>query len=176
MRRNPCLCYGWYNARALRAAEWTPAITRALVEGPLHYRDILATVRSNIKDNGWSRPRMLSCRVWCAESQTPQRPAGPGHGSERGRADRRRGRGPQRSPVPLADGARAAAVSAYLSMWSDFVDRRPVLLETSRPAVFAVGDVRSGSVKRVASAVGEGAMAVRMVHEVFEPSPTGQRR
>ncbi|TDW21354.1 FAD-dependent oxidoreductase [Kribbella kalugense] len=39
------------------------------------------------------------------------------------------------------------------------------LLETSRPGVFAVGDVRSGSVKRVAAAVGDGALAVRMVHE-----------
>jgi thioredoxin reductase (NADPH) len=37
-------------------------------------------------------------------------------------------------------------------------------LETSRPGVFAAGDVRSGSIKRVASAVGEGAMAVRFVH------------
>lgn len=41
----------------------------------------------------------------------------------------------------------------------------PLPLETSLPGVFAAGDVRSGSVKRVASAVGEGAMAVRMVHE-----------
>jgi thioredoxin reductase (NADPH) len=41
----------------------------------------------------------------------------------------------------------------------------PLLLETSLPGVFAAGDVRSGSVKRVASAVGEGAMAVRLVHE-----------
>jgi thioredoxin reductase (NADPH) len=41
----------------------------------------------------------------------------------------------------------------------------PLLLETSLPGVFAAGDVRSGSVKRVASAAGEGAMAVRMVHE-----------
>jgi thioredoxin reductase (NADPH) len=41
----------------------------------------------------------------------------------------------------------------------------PLLLETSLPGVFAAGDVRSGSVKRVASAVGEGSMAVRMVHE-----------
>ena len=39
------------------------------------------------------------------------------------------------------------------------------LLETSVPGVFAAGDVRSGSAKRVASAVGEGAMAVRLVHE-----------
>ena len=43
--------------------------------------------------------------------------------------------------------------------------RPPFLLETSRPGVFAAGDVRSGSVKRVASAVGEGAMAVAFVHE-----------
>jgi thioredoxin reductase (NADPH) len=43
--------------------------------------------------------------------------------------------------------------------------RQPYLLETSRPGVFAAGDVRSGSVKRVASAVGEGAMAVQFVHE-----------
>jgi thioredoxin reductase (NADPH) len=41
----------------------------------------------------------------------------------------------------------------------------PSLLETSWPGLFAVGDVRSGSVKRVASAVGEGSMAVRLVHE-----------
>ena len=42
------------------------------------------------------------------------------------------------------------------------------LLETSCPGVFAAGDVRSGSVKRVASAVGEGAMAVQVVHEFLK--------
>jgi thioredoxin reductase (NADPH) len=45
--------------------------------------------------------------------------------------------------------------------------RQPMMLETSRPGVFAAGDVRSGSVKRVASAVGEGAMAIRQIHEYF---------
>jgi thioredoxin reductase (NADPH) len=44
------------------------------------------------------------------------------------------------------------------------VGRAPFLLETSLPGVFAAGDVRSGSVKRVASAVGEGAMACTLVH------------
>jgi thioredoxin reductase (NADPH) len=44
------------------------------------------------------------------------------------------------------------------------VGRSPFLLETSLPGVFAAGDVRSGSVKRVASAVGEGSMAVSFVH------------
>ncbi len=46
--------------------------------------------------------------------------------------------------------------------------RQPFLLETSRPGVFAAGDVRSGSVKRVASAVGEGAMSVQFVHEYLK--------
>ena len=46
--------------------------------------------------------------------------------------------------------------------------RPPFLLETSRPGVFAAGDVRSGSVKRVASAVGEGSMAVQFVHEYLK--------
>jgi thioredoxin reductase (NADPH) len=44
---------------------------------------------------------------------------------------------------------------------------RPMLLETSRPGVFAAGDVRSGSVKRVASAVGEGSIAIRQIHDYF---------
>jgi len=47
------------------------------------------------------------------------------------------------------------------------LERAPHLLETSRPGVFAVGDVRAGSVKRVASAVGEGSMAVQFVHQVL---------
>jgi thioredoxin reductase (NADPH) len=45
--------------------------------------------------------------------------------------------------------------------------RNPYLLETSLPGVFAVGDVRSGSMKRVAAAVGEGSMAVQFVHKVL---------
>jgi thioredoxin reductase (NADPH) len=45
--------------------------------------------------------------------------------------------------------------------------RSPLLLETSRPGVFAVGDVRGGNIKRVASAVGEGSIAVSFVHRVL---------
>ena len=48
--------------------------------------------------------------------------------------------------------------------------RPPHLLETSRPGVFAVGDVRARNVKRVASAVGEGSIAVSFVHEVLQKS------
>ena len=46
--------------------------------------------------------------------------------------------------------------------------RQPYLLETSLPGVFAVGDVRSGSIKRVASAVGEGSVAVSLIHKVLQ--------
>jgi thioredoxin reductase (NADPH) len=46
--------------------------------------------------------------------------------------------------------------------------RQPYLLETSLPGVFAVGDVRGGSIKRVASAVGEGSIAISFIHKVLE--------
>jgi alkyl hydroperoxide reductase subunit AhpF len=46
-------------------------------------------------------------------------------------------------------------------------------METSMPGVFAVGDVRSGSVKRVASAVGAGAIAVQSAHEHFVKAKLG---
>ncbi len=48
------------------------------------------------------------------------------------------------------------------------LQRQPYHLETSQPGVFAAGDARSGSIKRVASAVGEGAMAVQFVHEFLK--------
>jgi thioredoxin reductase (NADPH) len=47
------------------------------------------------------------------------------------------------------------------------LDRSPFLLETSMPGVFAAGDVRHGSVKRVASAVGEGSVAIQLLHRLF---------
>jgi thioredoxin reductase (NADPH) len=51
--------------------------------------------------------------------------------------------------------------------------RPPLLMETSMPGVFAVGDVRRGSVKRVASAVGAGAIAIQSVHEYFVKAKLG---
>jgi thioredoxin reductase (NADPH) len=62
-------------------------------------------------------------------------------------------------PELLADGRRPAG-------WSP--DRDPWFLESSVPGVFVAGDVRASSVKRVASAVGEGAMAVTLVHRYLE--------
>jgi len=55
------------------------------------------------------------------------------------------------------------------------LSRAPLLLETSVPGIFAVGDARSGSVKRVASAVGEGAMAVHLVHRFLAESTERQK-
>ncbi|CAA9397188.1 Thioredoxin reductase [uncultured Rubrobacteraceae bacterium] len=49
-------------------------------------------------------------------------------------------------------------------LWQEF-SRERYLLETSLPGVFAAGDARAGSIKRVTSAVGEGSMAVRLVHQ-----------
>jgi thioredoxin reductase (NADPH) len=54
--------------------------------------------------------------------------------------------------------------TAELERWRA-AGRSPLPLETNLPGVFAAGDVRSGSAKRVASAVGEGSMAVSFVHE-----------
>jgi thioredoxin reductase (NADPH) len=56
-------------------------------------------------------------------------------------------------------------LSGSESQWTG--SRPPYLLETSMPGVFAVGDVRSGNVKRVASAVGEGSISVHLVHRVL---------
>jgi thioredoxin reductase (NADPH) len=63
--------------------------------------------------------------------------------------------GPELSPDDLAT-----------ARWP--LKRQPYLLETSRPGVFAVGDVRGGNIKRVASAVGEGSIAVAFVHQVLQ--------
>jgi thioredoxin reductase (NADPH) len=57
------------------------------------------------------------------------------------------------------------------------LQRAPLLLETTAPGVFAVGDVRHGSMKRVAAAVGDGSTAIRLVHDylALAPSPPGIR-
>ena len=53
------------------------------------------------------------------------------------------------------------------------LERPPLLLETSMPGVFAAGDVRHRSVKRVASAVGEGAIAIQLLHEYLQAHDSG---
>jgi thioredoxin reductase (NADPH) len=66
----------------------------------------------------------------------------------------------------LVCGAAAADSNGRFS-WP-LKDRQPHLLETIRPGVFAAGDVRAGALNRVASAVGDGALAVRFVHDVLD--------
>ncbi len=53
-------------------------------------------------------------------------------------------------------------------------DREPLALETSAPGIFAVGDIRSGSVKRVAASVGEGGVAIALVHRYLQHSSRAQ--
>jgi thioredoxin reductase (NADPH) len=60
---------------------------------------------------------------------------------------------------------RADVESADTPAWP--IERTPLSLETSMPGVLAVGDVRGGSMNRVASAIGEGSIAVRLVHDLF---------
>lgn len=55
------------------------------------------------------------------------------------------------------------------------LEREPLLLETGMPRVFAAGDVRHGSVKRVASAVGEGSVAIQVLHRLFAEDPPRPR-
>jgi thioredoxin reductase (NADPH) len=62
-------------------------------------------------------------------------------------------------------GPELTADDLHAARWP--LDRAPYLLETSLPSVFAVGDVREGSIKRVASAVGEGSTAISFVHQVL---------
>jgi len=57
--------------------------------------------------------------------------------------------------------------SQDLRKWRRPLSRVPLLLEASLPGVFAVGDIRTGSVKRVASGVGEGSIAISLVHRVL---------
>jgi thioredoxin reductase (NADPH) len=57
------------------------------------------------------------------------------------------------------------AIGDHLRGWP--LERQPFLLETNVPGILCAGDVRAGSVKRIASSVGEGAMAVRFVHQVL---------
>jgi len=63
--------------------------------------------------------------------------------------------GPDLSPENLTD-----------AHWP--LTRQPYLHETSLPGVFAVGDIRAGSIKRVASAVGEGSIAISFIHKVIQ--------
>jgi len=63
----------------------------------------------------------------------------------------------------IETGNSATHYEEFRKVWK--LERDPTMLETSVPGIFAAGDVRSGAMNRVASAVGEGAMAIKFVHE-----------
>jgi thioredoxin reductase (NADPH) len=60
-------------------------------------------------------------------------------------------------------GAELSSTAGALASWP--LSRQPLPLETNLPGLFAAGDVRSGSIKRCAAAIGEGSMAVALVHQ-----------
>ncbi len=66
----------------------------------------------------------------------------------------------------IATGRDALTHDRFADHWHG-VGREPFLLETTRPGIFAAGDVRAGSVKRVAGGVGEGSMAIAFVHQAI---------
>ncbi len=75
-------------------------------------------------------------------------------------------------PFAQMQQCRAKSSTPSTRRW-DGMERGPYLLETNLPGVFAAGDVRSGSVKRVASAVGEGSIAAHFVSEHLGSRSTG---
>ena len=107
----------------------------------------------------------------------------------RGVSRARHGRGPHlslASPVPVHRRRSQRVLARWLrgggrqrlrgdrSQMPAFEARPPLPLETSQPGVFAIGDVRAGSTKRVAAAVGEGAAVVAQIHSVLAPEPAEQ--
>ncbi|HEX2129190.1 MAG TPA: FAD-dependent oxidoreductase [Solirubrobacterales bacterium] len=68
----------------------------------------------------------------------------------------------------LVTGEEARGHPAFGEHWTE-MDRGPLMLESTRPGVFAIGDVRRGSTKRVAAAVGDGALVVRSIHASLDP-------
>jgi thioredoxin reductase (NADPH) len=66
----------------------------------------------------------------------------------------------------LLTGRDLVADPRYAEIWQK--DREPYLLETCAPGIFAAGDSRAGAMARVASAVGEGSMAIKFVHQYLD--------
>ena len=69
----------------------------------------------------------------------------------------------------VVTGEEAARHPDFSRHWNG-TDRGPLMLECTRPGVFAIGDVRRGSTKRVAAAVGDGALVVRSIHAALADS------
>ena len=62
----------------------------------------------------------------------------------------------------------------WVDLDNDPLERAPLFLESSQPGLFVAGDIRHGSIKRVASAVAEGAMDTALVHRYLADDPSGR--
>ena len=62
----------------------------------------------------------------------------------------------------------------WIDLDNDPLERAPLFLESSQPGLFVAGDIRHGSIKRVASAVAEGAMDTALVHRYLADDPSGR--
>ena len=76
----------------------------------------------------------------------------------------------RRSRATSTDSSLTGTDAMKAGQWK--ADREPFALETSAPGIFAVGDIRSGSVKRVAASVGEGGVAIALVHRYLQLPPS----
>ena len=72
---------------------------------------------------------------------------------------------PPRASIAFRTGSDLTREHLEAAHWP--LRRAPHLLETTLPGVFAIGDVRAGNIKRVASAVGEGSVAIALIHKVL---------
>jgi len=161
---------------ALYLAEFAAHVTMvvragSLVDGTLqplvarceaHPRITVRTKRTSCvrSERSGSRP-CSSTSPGTSKSSTPTRSSSSSEASRRRRAPAGRVDAGffLTGPDVLADGGRG-------TWWK--LEREPMSLESSSPGVFFAGDVRHGSIKRVASAVGEGAMAVQQVHQFLD--------
>ena len=162
---------------ALHLARYARRVTlvvraASLEAGMSHYlvREIEATPNVEVRtgtDGGRRRRRRPSAAAGAARARHRRR------GDGRRRRPLRADRGPPAHRLAARrDRARPARVPAHrrgrfrtTTSWP--LERRPFALETSMPGVLAAGDVRHASVKRVASAVGEGSIAVQLVHSLL---------
>ncbi len=116
-------------------------------------------------------------RRWRRRSPRMARPQGPQDRGDRNVSRSRRcssSSAPTRAPTgfqlqsSVTPGATSRRVDTASAMSISTSGRAPLMFETTLPGVFAVGDVRQGSVKRVASAAGEGAVCVRLIHDYLD--------
>ena len=123
--------------------------------------DARCTAAEVVAAHGDGSLEAIDVRDRATGETTPARVGRPLHLHRRRRRDRLAAAARSRSTGAAT--CSPAPTSRAAGRWP--LERDPYLLETSVPGIFACGDVRSGPVKRVAAAVGEGSMAIAFVHQ-----------